>query len=232
MPSSVFGASKFRPSSEHATYAASQWRNRSSATPESAGSAEACGARRDLAWLCRRSIHTADLTGSRTPLPACAGMSGGAISSPPSDGNLQREIVNHFVTLVGHDEGVAEEDAEQAVRRDRVGLGHDDHAGLEDFLKRLGGDVLGDHVRLVGDEIDAVHLRRTRLVAVVAEEAARLPHILDRLAGRDLGDDLLVARQRDLLPEIAHHVIWLAHANGRADLGGVAAIAGGKLHND
>ena len=41
------------------------------------------------------------------------------------------EIVHHLVALVGHDEGVAEEDAEQAVGRDRVGLGHDDHAGLE-----------------------------------------------------------------------------------------------------
>ena len=43
---------------------------------------------------------------------------------------------------------------------------------------------------------------------------ARVPHVLGRLAGRDLGDDLLVARQRDLLPELAHHVGRLAEQIG------------------
>ena len=117
--------------------------------------------------------------------------------------DLQRKIVDHLVAFVGHDKSVAEENAEQPVRRDRIGLGHDDHAGLEHFLEFFRADVLGDDMRLVGDEIDAVALRRPRLVAVVAEKFAGLPHVLRGLAGRDLGDDLVVAGQRDRRPRIS-----------------------------
>src|SRR5262245_57458001 len=62
--------------------------------------------------------------------------------------DLERERIDAFVARLGHDEGVAEEDAEHAVRRDRVGLGHDDHAGLEHLVDLVGLGALGKDVRL------------------------------------------------------------------------------------
>src|SRR6185437_2443578 len=85
---------------------------------------------------------------------------------------------------------------------------------------------------VVGNEIDAVTLRRARLHAVIAEELAGRAHRFGRPAGRDFGDDLVVAGQRDLIPELAHHVGRLAEADRRAYLRGVAAIAGRQLHVD
>ena len=85
--------------------------------------------------------------------------------------------------------------------------------GLQHFLEFLGGDVLGDDVRLVGDEVDAVALGRPRLVAVVAEEFAGGTHGLNRFSRRDLGDDAPVAGQRDVVPEVFHHLCGLADAD-------------------
>ena len=70
-----------------------------------------------------------------------------------SSGNLS----THSWPFVGHDEGVAEENAEHAVGGDRVGLGHDDHAGLEHLVDLVRLGALGEDVRLVGDDVDAVH---------------------------------------------------------------------------
>ena len=76
------------------------------------------------------------------------------------------------------------------------------------------------------------HLGRPRLIAVVAEKLAGLAHRFRRLARRDLGDNALISRQRDLVPEFAHHLGRLAEADRRADLRRIAAIAGGQLHID
>src|SRR6188472_2888896 len=94
------------------------------------------------------------------------------------------------------------------------------------------GNVLGTDVRVVGDEVDAVALCRSRLIPVIAKEPAGEPHGLDRLSGRDLGDDAPIAGQHDLVPEFLHRLGWLADAYGRADLRGVAAIARGEFHVD
>src|SRR5215208_608862 len=155
-----------------------------------------------------------------------------ALRSALGDGNFQRELVDHFVALVGDNESVAEENPEQAVGGDRVGLRHYDHTGFQHLLERFGGDMLGDNVRLVSDEIDAMALRRPRLHTLVTEELAGPADLLAGPAGRDLGDDLLVTGQRDLVPEFPHHLGRLAQANRRADLCGVTAIAGGELHVD
>src|SRR3954464_11762162 len=40
--------------------------------------------------------------------------------------DFEREIVDHLMTLVGDNEGMAEENTEQAVGGNRIGLGHDD----------------------------------------------------------------------------------------------------------
>src|SRR5437899_3570825 len=98
------------------------------------------------------------------------------------DRDLQREIVDHLVPGVGHDEGVAEKDPERAVGRDRVRLRHDDHAGLKHHVDLFTLYMLGADMRVVGDEIDAVALRRPRLHALVAEELRRNTHVLGRLA--------------------------------------------------
>src|SRR3954451_1220754 len=113
--------------------------------------------------------------------------------------DFEREVVAHLVALVGDDEGMAEENAEHAVGGNRIGLRHDDHAGLEHLFERLRRNMLGDDVRLIGDEVDAVALGRARLDALVAEELAGLPDLLAGVAGTNLGDDLLVAGQRDLI---------------------------------
>src|SRR5262249_57775721 len=52
------------------------------------------------------------------------------------------------------------------------------------------------------------------------------------VAGFDLGDDLAIAGQGDLVPELAHHVGGRPERNRRADLGGEAVVAGGELHVD
>ncbi len=49
---------------------------------------------------------------------------------------LPRIRVNAFIAGFGHDEGVAEENAEIAVRRDRVRLGHEHHSGPEYAFER------------------------------------------------------------------------------------------------
>ena len=84
----------------------------------------------------------------------------GRKASPPRHRDLQRKIVDHFVAALRHNKCMPEENAEQPVRRDRIGLGHDHHAGFQHFLEFLRRHMLGDHVRAVGDQIDAVALRR------------------------------------------------------------------------
>src|SRR5262249_40859058 len=150
----------------------------------------------------------------------------------PRHRDLEREFVDHFVTALGDDKSVAEKNAEHAIGGDRIGFGHDDHARLEHLLEFFPRDMFSDDVRLISDKIDAVHLGRPRLITLVAEKFAGLAHRLDRLARRDLGDDAAIARQRDLVPELAHHFGRLAEADRRADLRGVAAIAGGELNID
>src|SRR6266567_6924664 len=76
------------------------------------------------------------------------------------DGDFERELVDDFVPGLGHDEGVAEEDAESAVGRDRIGFRHDDHARLQHHVDLDALDVLGADMRVVGDEVDAVALGR------------------------------------------------------------------------
>src|SRR5262245_1831450 len=117
------------------------------------------------------------------------------------------------MTVTGHDEGMTEENTERTIGRNGIGFGHHDHARLEYHVDIDAFDVLGTYMRVVGDEIDAVALGRARLHALVAEELRGRAHVLGRFAGRDLGDDFLVPRQRDLVPELAHHVSRLAHAN-------------------
>src|SRR5213076_2116690 len=108
----------------------------------------------------------------------------------------------------------------------------DDHAGLEHLVDLVGLGALGENVRLIGHDVDAVHLRRTRLHAALAKEATGEAHIVGGVAGFDLGDDLAIAGQRDLIPEFAHHVGGGPDRNGRADLGREAVVAGGELHID
>src|SRR5262249_11544068 len=141
-----------------------------------------------------------------------------AYGSPLRDRDLQWELVDHIVAVLRHDKRVPEEDPERAVGGDRVGLCHGDHAGLEHHVDRLAPHMLGAEVAVIGDEVDAVALRRPRLHALVAEEFAGDADVLSRLAGRDFGDDALVARERDLLPEFSHHLGRLADADRRADL--------------
>ena len=90
------------------------------------------------------------------------------------------------MAFVGHDERVAEENAEHPVGGDRIGLCHDDHAGPEQHVAVGAADVVGADMRAVGDDVDAVALRRARLHALVAEEPARVLHRLGVFAGRDL----------------------------------------------
>src|SRR3984893_12790488 len=101
------------------------------------------------------------------------------------DDELPREGVDAFVPGFGHDEGVAEKNAKTAVRRDRVWLGHEHHAGPEHALERLGVDAIGKDVRAIGDEIDAMGMDRARLHALLAEEFAGRRDGLDRIARLD-----------------------------------------------
>src|SRR5262249_22077026 len=146
------------------------------------------------------------------------------------DRNLERKIVDAFVAGLGHDEGMPEKDAEYSIRRDWIGLGHDDHAGLEHLVDLAGLGPLRENVRLVGDDIDAVHLRRARLHAPFAEEAAGEPHIIGGVPGFDFGDDLAIPGQRDLVPELAHHFSGRPKRDRRSDLGGQTVVAGRQLH--
>src|SRR5215468_2008692 len=133
---------------------------------------------------------------------------------------------------LGHNERVAQEDAEISVRRDRVRLGHEHHPRPKYALEWLGVHAVGEDVRTIGDEIDAVGMDRPGLDAFVAEEFSGLPDRLEGIAGPDLCRHLLERRQRYLVPESLDHVGRRTETDGRADLGGVAAIAGGKLHDD
>jgi hypothetical protein len=63
--------------------------------------------------------------------------------------NLSGNLSATTLPAVGHNESVAEENAEQAVRNYR-------HAGLDDLLEFFGGNVFGDDLLSVGDEVDAV----------------------------------------------------------------------------
>ena len=89
-------------------------------------------------------------------------------------------MIDDLVAGRGDDIGVAEEDPEIAVVGDRVGLGHEHHAGLEGLLERLGVDVLAEDVRAVGDEVDAVGMDRARLHALLAEKFSRGADRLER----------------------------------------------------
>src|SRR5207302_1751620 len=91
------------------------------------------------------------------------------------------------------------------------------------YGKLFAEHILGADRRLVGDEVDAVDLGWPRLIAVIAEKLAGLAHRFSGLARRDLGDNALIARQRDLFPEFAHHLGGLAEADRRADLRRIAA---------
>src|SRR5918998_1752097 len=84
---------------------------------------------------------------------------------------------------------------------------------VDAFAARLDDDAVGVDVRPVRDEVDAVHVDRPRLHAVVAEEPAGGAQVLDRLAGADLGDHALVAGAGDLVPEAAHGIRRLAEAD-------------------
>src|SRR5262252_4785904 len=164
------------------------------------------------------------------PLPDYASLNPGYDSL--SHRQLKRELIDHLVTVRRDDEGMAEKNPEQAVRRDRVGLRHSHHAGLEYLvvLARLG--AFGEYMRGGANDVDAVDLGRTRLHAVLAKELCCDAHIVDRIARFDLGNDALVAGQSDLVPEFLYYVGRLADADRRADLRRVAPIAGRKLHND
>src|SRR5690349_806132 len=93
-----------------------------------------------------------------------------SLRSSLRDDQLPGKLVDALVAALGDDEGVAEEDAELAVGADRIGLGHEHHAGLERLLERLGVHMLAEHVRAVGDQVDAVRMDRARLHALLAEE--------------------------------------------------------------
>src|SRR5262249_60183799 len=66
----------------------------------------------------------------------------------PRDRDLEREFVDHFVTILGNDKSVAEKNAEHAIGGDRVGVGHYHHARLWDPLQFFRRDLFGDPVRL------------------------------------------------------------------------------------
>src|SRR5437660_814404 len=103
---------------------------------------------------------------------------------------------------------------------------------LDAICRQLGVHVLAEHVRAVGDQIDAMRMDRARLHALLAEEFSRLADRLERIARSDLGRHLLEAGQRDFLPEALHHVGRPADADRRADLRGVAAVTGRDFHVD
>src|SRR5690348_4809678 len=110
------------------------------------------------------------------------------------DHQLPRKLVDTLVAVSGHDEGVAEENPEPAVGGDRIGLGHEHHAGTEGAFERLGVDPIGEDMRAVADEIDAVGMNGPRLHALLAEEAPGRANALDRIARLDLGHHALEAR--------------------------------------
>ena len=71
------------------------------------------------------------------------------------------KLIDALAAFGGHDEGVAEKYAEIPVGGDRVRFGHEHHAGLEYALERFRADMVGEHVRPVGDEIDPVRMNWT-----------------------------------------------------------------------
>src|SRR5262249_8102938 len=50
------------------------------------------------------------------------------LDSALGNGDLERKVVDAFMPAIRHNESVTEKNTEHAIRRDRVGLGHDDHA--------------------------------------------------------------------------------------------------------
>jgi hypothetical protein len=92
-------------------------------------------------------------------------------------------------------------------------------------------DAVRVDVRVVGDEVDGVRVQRPRLHAAGAEQLAGGVHAVERAARADGLDHRLVRRDRGVLPEPPHRLRRLAQAYRRADLRGVAAVAGGDLHD-
>jgi len=113
----------------------------------------------------------------------------GERKSDPGYSDLQWKVVDHLVSAGRDNERVAKEDAKKAVWRNRIWFRHDHHAGPQYFLKFFGRDVLRDDVRFVGNQIDAVTLGRSRLIALIPKEFARGAHGFHRLSRRDLGND-------------------------------------------
>src|SRR5262249_41415508 len=146
--------------------------------------------------------------------------------------HLPGKLVHALVAGLGHDERVAHEDAELAVGGDRVGLGHEHHAGAKHLLERLAVHALGEDVRAVGDEVDAVRVDRARLHTLGAELLTDLLDLRQRIARLEGGPHLLEHRQGVVPPEPLDHVGRRPEADRRADLRRVAAIAGGELHVD
>src|SRR5579884_812820 len=77
----------------------------------------------------------------------------GAKSLTASHVQLPRKLVNALMPVGRHDERVAEEHAQRAVGRDRVGFDHQGHAGLQ-LEVRLG--VVDEDMRLGAGQVQAV----------------------------------------------------------------------------
>src|SRR5262249_57779142 len=74
----------------------------------------------------------------------------------PRDRDLEREFVDHFVTILGNDKSVAEKNAEHAIGGDRIGLGHDHHAPLKHPLEFFFPDMFCAHLRLFVGQHDSL----------------------------------------------------------------------------
>src|SRR5205814_129025 len=101
---------------------------------------------------------------------------------------------------------------------DRVRLGHEYHAGLEHPLERLGVNVLAEHMRAVGDHVDAMRVDWSGLNTLLAKKLARGADRFQWIAGLDLGCHFLETRQGDLVPEALDHVGRRPNTDRRADL--------------
>src|SRR5258707_14065807 len=142
--------------------------------------------------------------------------------APPIAASHHHQIpwkrINAFAPCFGHNEGVPKEDAEIAVHRDRVRLGHEHHAGAKYLFECLAVNAVGEDMRPVGDEVDAVGMDRSRLPAFLAEEFSDRPYSLDMRTRPELGRHVPERRHRYLVPEPPDRIGRRAEADGRADL--------------
>ncbi len=68
-------------------------------------------------------------------------------------------LIDDLPAGLGHDVRMTKKDPKISIRGNRVRFGHKDHAGLERALERFGVDVLAEHMRPIGDEVDPMGVK-------------------------------------------------------------------------